>query len=329
MSAWGRAQRAKGNNHVLYSMLYALCVLCGNIYLINSSAICTAFSAAPLRRLSETIHMFIPLGIDSSSLILPTYVSSLPATSMAPEYRHANGGGSDPDGIVFHDLLRLVHHLHLFPGVAVVQKGVDVREAVESDLVRIDLCLDRFEIQERHGLSGEFVYGLFPRAGYGLERGDHDALDLRRVVDRLQDHDHADGGAVRIGDDAVVRGDGMRIHLGHHERDLRVHAECARVVYHHGARCRSGRGELMAPRSARGKKRNINALEGILLELLNRPLTAAEVKPLACRPVGRKENERGHREVALFEDVDHLPANNSCRACNGNYVFVFFLEHYL
>ena len=46
---------------------------------IRISAIWTAFSAAPFRILSETIHILMPLGIDSSSRILPTKVSSLPA----------------------------------------------------------------------------------------------------------------------------------------------------------------------------------------------------------------------------------------------------------
>src|SRR5262249_23488592 len=44
------------------------------------SAICTAFSAAPLRRLSDTIHIARPRRVEASSLIRPTYTSSFPAT---------------------------------------------------------------------------------------------------------------------------------------------------------------------------------------------------------------------------------------------------------
>src|SRR4051794_11661713 len=45
------------------------------------SAICTALRAAPLRKLSETTHKLIPLGMEISSRIRPTNVSSLPSAS--------------------------------------------------------------------------------------------------------------------------------------------------------------------------------------------------------------------------------------------------------
>src|SRR4026207_2462072 len=50
---------------------------------IKISAICTALSAAPLRRLSDTTQRLRPLAIDLSSRILPTKVASFPAASMA------------------------------------------------------------------------------------------------------------------------------------------------------------------------------------------------------------------------------------------------------
>ena len=48
---------------------------------LRISAICTAFVAAPFLMLSATTHMSIPLGIDMSSLIRPTSVSSCPSAS--------------------------------------------------------------------------------------------------------------------------------------------------------------------------------------------------------------------------------------------------------
>ena len=61
---------------------------------------------------------------------------------VAIEDRHPHRCGGHPDGIVLHDLLRLVDHLHLFFGVTVVQEDVDMGEAVEGDLMGIDLLLD-------------------------------------------------------------------------------------------------------------------------------------------------------------------------------------------
>ena len=47
------------------------------LFWIKPSAISTAFSAAPLSKLSETIHKFIVFAWDSSSLILEINVSNL------------------------------------------------------------------------------------------------------------------------------------------------------------------------------------------------------------------------------------------------------------
>jgi hypothetical protein len=48
---------------------------------IKSSAICTAFSAAPLRRLSDTIHIDRPFSIVESSRMREMKVASSPADS--------------------------------------------------------------------------------------------------------------------------------------------------------------------------------------------------------------------------------------------------------
>ena len=110
-----------------------------------------------------------------------------------------------------------------------------MREAVERDLVRIDLGLHILEVQERHGLLGQFVHGLFARAGNGLEGGDDDPLDPGGIMDGLERHNQGDGGAVRVGDDAAVLCDRLGIHFGHDQRDLGVHAEGAGVIDDHCA----------------------------------------------------------------------------------------------
>lgn len=66
--------------------------LCGNIpnllllarqRRLSASHICTAFSAAPLRRLSLTIHRFSAISQEISPRILPTKVASFPSASTA------------------------------------------------------------------------------------------------------------------------------------------------------------------------------------------------------------------------------------------------------
>lgn len=59
--------------------------------LIHSSAICTAFVAAPLRMLSDTIQRFNPFFTDSSRRMRPTNVSSLSCAQTGIGYNFSIG----------------------------------------------------------------------------------------------------------------------------------------------------------------------------------------------------------------------------------------------
>ena len=52
----------------------------------------------------------------------------------------------------------------------------------------------------------------------------------------FQGHDHLDGGAVRVGDDAVVPFQRFGVHFGHDQRATLVHAPRAGVVHDDAAR---------------------------------------------------------------------------------------------
>ena len=49
---------------------------------------------------------------------------------------------------MMHDLAALVLHLHFFLGVTVRQERIDVRQDVESDLVRIDFSGGRLAFDD-------------------------------------------------------------------------------------------------------------------------------------------------------------------------------------
>ena len=55
---------------------------------------------------------------------------------MAAKNRNADSGRRDPQRGFVENLARLIHHFQLFFGITAVYKGVDVGNAVESDLVR-------------------------------------------------------------------------------------------------------------------------------------------------------------------------------------------------
>src|SRR5882672_3399832 len=57
-----------------------------NLFSSKYSAICTAFVAAPLRRLSETIQRLSEFACDSSLRMRPTNTSSFPSASIGIGY---------------------------------------------------------------------------------------------------------------------------------------------------------------------------------------------------------------------------------------------------
>ena len=98
---------------------------------------------------------------------------------------------------------------------------------VEGDLLGEFLARDRLVVVDGAGLLEQLVHGVLARVRDGLIGRDHDALDRRQIMQRLERHDHLDGRAVGIGDDVALAkvGDGMRVDLGHDQRHLGIHAE--------------------------------------------------------------------------------------------------------
>ena len=79
---------------------------------------------------------------------------------MAVKDRYADGGGADPNGGILQDLPGLPDYLHLLPRVAIVLEPVYLRDAVESDLLRHYVRLDRpFAAQQRDRLLGQLLDG--------------------------------------------------------------------------------------------------------------------------------------------------------------------------
>ena len=78
-------------------------------------------------------------------------------------------------------------------------------------------------------LLEQFVHPGLARARDRLIGRDDDALDLRRIVQRLQRHHQLRGRAVRVGDDVLlaIAGDRLGVHLGHDQRHVRVHPDTA------------------------------------------------------------------------------------------------------
>ncbi len=142
---------------------------------------------------------------------------------VADEDGHAHAGGGELD-LRVEDLLGLGHHLPLFAGVAVLHEGVDLRDEVERDALGKLLGLDVADGEHRLGLVEQLVHRLLAGAGDRLIGRDHDALDARLVVQRLERHHELRGRAVGVGDDALLAEarDRVGIDLRHHQRHVGI-----------------------------------------------------------------------------------------------------------
>ena len=101
----------------------------------------------------------------------------------------------------------------------------------------VKLGLVRIADEDVARLLEQLVHARLAGAGHRLVGRDDDALDLRRVVERLQRHDQLRGRAIRVGDDVLlaIAGDRFGVHLGHDQRHVRVHPVERAIVDHRAA----------------------------------------------------------------------------------------------
>ena len=104
---------------------------------------------------------------------------------MAMNDRDADGRGRYSNGRIFHDLLGLIDHFHLFFGVAVLQENVDLRQAVKGNLVWVNLFLNLLRIQDGAGLTQKLIDGFEAGAGNRLIGGNDDPFDAGCVMNGL------------------------------------------------------------------------------------------------------------------------------------------------
>ena len=214
-------------------------------------------------------------------------------------------------------------HLHFFLGVVVLKEDVDVRDAVERDTVGIHVHFGLFQIEHLADLRFQFADALLPGAGNGLIGGDHHAADACGVVQGLQGHDHLDGGAVRVGDDAVVPFQRFGVHFGHDQRATLVHAPRAGVVHDDAARGGGVGGVLFGGGAARGEDGDVDAFEHIFLQFAHDQL-GIPVGDFGPGGTGRGEgNDLSGGEVPAFKGLQHFTADGAGSSHNSDNEFFF------
>ena len=104
------------------------------------------------------------------------------------------------------------------------------------------------------------------------------------MVQGVDGHQRDDGGAVGVGDDALVLLHVLRIDLRHDQGHIRVHAEGAGVIHEHRARLDDGRGELLGDVVLRRAQHDVHALEGLVTGHLHGEVVALPVDGLSHGP---------------------------------------------
>ena len=237
---------------------------------------------------------------------------------MPVEHGDAHTGGGHADIRVLHNFGGFQNHLHLFLGVFVVQKDVDVRQAVEGDAMGIGLDFRFTAVEQMAHLAFQLGDALLARAAYGLVSGHHHAPNNGGGVQRLQGHHHLNGGAIGIGDDAVVFLQSVGIHLGHHQRATLVHTPGAGVVHHHAARSHGMGCIFQRGGATRRKQGQVHAPEGFPGHFLHHQFVIPVGHLVAGRTRRRKRHHRSGGKIPLGQNVQHFAPDGACGARDGH-----------
>ncbi|OQA05413.1 MAG: hypothetical protein BWY66_02513 [bacterium ADurb.Bin374] len=223
--------------------------------------------------------------------------------AVSVEYGHTDRRDADRNGR-FQDFPCLADHLLFFAAHARIEENVDVREQIEPDRVRIYAFRNRFAGQHRAALGFQGLDRFEAGSGNRLVGRDDDAFDRVDPVNRRDRDDHLDGGTVGVRyNTARYIIQGVRIHLGHDQRNIGVHAERVAVVDHD----RTGRGRPGAPcpadLGAGREKDGVEAGKVCPVERLDLDLAAGERKLDAFAAFRCEQPQAARDELALLQHL--------------------------
>ncbi len=140
-----------------------------------------------------------------------------------------------------HDLAPLVLHLHLLGGVALKGLAADLRDHIVRDLILKYLRLVALALPQGLHLVHQLNRPACASAGGSLVAACHNALNGAVLIQGVDGHQGDDGGAVGVGDNALVLLGVLRVNFRDHQRHIRVQAEGTGVVHKHRPRLYNGR----------------------------------------------------------------------------------------
>ena len=240
---------------------------------------------------------------------------------MAAYHRHADAGAADLQLRQVHDLAALVLHLHLLGGIALEGFAADLRDDVIGDLILEHLGRDTLALTQQLHLLHQLLRAACARAGHGLIAGGHNALDGAVVVQGVNGHQADDGGAVGVGDDALVLFGILRVDLRDDQRHVRVKAEGAGVIHEHRAGLDDGGSEALGDVVLRRAQDDVHALKRLVAGQLHGDVPPVPGQHLAHGALRGQQVQLVHREIPLCQHLHHLAAYRAGSAQNRNVIF--------
>ena len=158
-----------------------------------------------------------------------------------------------------HDTASFILHFHLFFGVTVFEKCIDLREHIEGNRVRINFCARR----PIFGSSADLILQLGNCASAAardclITRGKN-ALDIENAMQRINRHQCDCGSAIRICDDPAMEVHIVAIDFWNDQRHLRLHSKGRRIIDHNRAGIAGDESKFSRDGRARTEKREINS----------------------------------------------------------------------
>ena len=237
---------------------------------------------------------------------------------MGAQHRHAHAGDADAQVGGAHDLAQFARDLDLLAVLAGFEIDlVVVAEDVERVGVGQHAWFEGAVREMGFGRGAQFFHCGRASARRRLIGRSDNAADLGLAVQRPERHGGDDGGAVRIGDDALVLERGRAVDFRYDERHVFVHAEGGGVVDDDGL-ARRGSCEFLRGRAAGGEERDVDVLETVGVHQVDANVAALKRRAFAGRAGRGEQLQSRERELAGLKASDHLGADRAGRADDGD-----------
>ena len=197
-------------------------------------------------------------------------------------------------------------------------------QTVVSYLIRELLGFVLFALNEGFETLEEVVVTCYAGTAYCLIGAVNNPLDAVLVVEGFESYHSLNGRAVRVGDNAVMPVDILRVNFGNYERNGRVHSPLAGVVYNDCALFSENGSELCARRTARTEKRDVYFVSFYVFfgQLDYGVGFAHKINNLACALSRCEEIIIFYGELFFGQDLEKLVAYHTGCADYG-YVILF------